>query len=202
MQQQVNLFQSLFRRELPPLPTALIAKLAAAALVALAVASAYAAFSAWRPRGDEAALEVAKLEAVHSLVKLEAQANESDVETELGAAIHHLTREASAKRQLLSALSEDGRGSTRGFSDYMTALARQRVDGLWLRRFHVYEGGERLALMGYARVPEAVPTLLELLGREAVFKGRTFRRFRLDRSDEPHRAVEFMIRTHREEEPG
>lgn len=74
----------------------------------------------------------------------------------------------------LAALNDGAIGDTRGFSDFMRALAHQGVDGVWVTGFNVGAAGKDIAISGRALRAELVPAYLKRLGQDPYFSGRTF----------------------------
>lgn len=61
-----------------------------------------------------------------------------------------------------------------GFSDYMEALAKYKVPELWLTSFKFAAGGSMIWLSGKTTNAANVPKLLENLGKDPVFLGKTY----------------------------
>jgi len=109
-------------------------------------------------------------------------------------AVADLSGELAGKRRMLSALAGPQLSSP-GFSAHMSGLARQHVDGLWLRRIRVVDGGASLELIGSSLDAEAVPRLLERLALEPAYVGREFRVFTIEADDESEPVVHFRLST-------
>lgn len=74
----------------------------------------------------------------------------------------------------LAALDNGAIGETRGFSDFMRALAHQGVEGVWLTSFNVGAAGKDISISGRALRAELVPAYLKRLGQDPYFAGRSF----------------------------
>jgi hypothetical protein len=180
MEQQVNLWQPIFRAEKRLFSARAIGSglgLLAVALVALA---GYAAFQSNRAEGLVAQVE--KQEAGR-LALLQRSATESDeasrqaVETEIAG----LARQVEARERALRAIGQSGTPAN-GFAARLDALARPALDGLWLKRivFDPARGG--LALRGATTDPTLVPEYLAELRGDAALAGASFADFRLRRA--------------------
>ncbi len=90
-------------------------------------------------------------------------------------------KDLKARRELVSTLSGGKYGSTDGFSDYLSALARQRVEGTWITGLSVQKGGDQLAIAGSSLKPELAPIYLQNLSNEKAFSGKTFSVLELNR---------------------
>jgi Tfp pilus assembly protein PilN len=95
-------------------------------------------------------------------------------------------------RRLLKA-HEAGAGG--GFAGIFAGLARNTVDGLWLRRIDLQAGGVGLSLSGSATEPALVPRLLQRLAHEPLFEGRSFREVEFTRVDPAGRVIDFELRS-------
>jgi Tfp pilus assembly protein PilN len=85
-----------------------------------------------------------------------------------------LTDEVGRAVKLADALGAGGFGNAAGMSGYLIGLARQRIEGLWLTRIDIREGGDAINLSGRSITAEQVPQYLQRLSAEQAFKGRTF----------------------------
>ena len=88
-----------------------------------------------------------------------------------------------ARQGLLSALDSGSFGAERGLAEYMRALARQAVQGLWLTAFSVDEGGVNFSISGMALSPELVPVFVRGLGAEKSMRGRSLDNLAMSRQD-------------------
>jgi hypothetical protein len=85
-------------------------------------------------------------------------------------------------------------------SNFFTGLARQNIDGLWLQRIYILNGGDELELGGRVTHPELVPQLLGKLSQEDAFKGHAFEVLNLERGEEEQPFVSFNLSTTSREE--
>ena len=195
--QQVDLYQPVFRSETSWTSSSgmLMATGAFAALLMLLFGQS--AVSTWLKQRDVVGLTAQKSEQVTRLKDLKSQAADPGEGKVLEAEIERLVQALRAKERLAEVLSPGVVGNTDGFSSVMAALARQRIEGVWLRAIKIANGGHNLSLIGSTLNPAAVPDLLEMLGKEPSFTGREFRSFRLERSKSEISAVNFLLSTHR-----
>lgn len=84
--------------------------------------------------------------------------------------------EAQARLQdsILQTLKSGAIGNTQGYSAYLSAFARQSVQGLWLTGFNINGDGAEISLQGAVTNPRLLPTYIQRMGREAVMRGKTF----------------------------
>ena len=102
------------------------------------------------------------------------------------------------KEKVLTALTGQEFGNTKGFAEHFTGLSRQHVDGLWLTSLDIHAGGEKLNLQGSTFTPEYVPRYLQNLSDESSFKGVEFKTFLMER-DKGSSRVDFDIRSTQKE---
>ncbi|MGV8859704.1 MAG: PilN domain-containing protein [Pseudomonas sp.] len=90
-----------------------------------------------------------------------------------------------ALQRLVSYLDVVARQQRIGFVAPLAALAAQHPpSGLWLNAISLREGGTQMRLQGFSQHPQMLPQYLERLGQSAVFKGREFARFDVQRGDD------------------
>lgn len=63
-------------------------------------------------------------------------------------------------------------GNTQGYAEYFRALARQRVEGLWLTGVNIAGAGQDIGVRGRALDPALVPGFLGRLRNEPVMQGK------------------------------
>jgi MSHA biogenesis protein MshI len=102
-------------------------------------------------------------------------------------------RETLQKQRLLRAFQTRSVGNTRGFSPHFVALARHRIDGLWLTAVEVRDDG--IAIRGAAEAGELVPRYLARIGKEPAFADTVFAQLQLSRGDDADSAIEFSATT-------
>jgi hypothetical protein len=115
--------------------------------------------------------------------------------------VERRTSEREVKSELLRLLSSHSLGNAGGFSPYLAALARRRVNGLWLTEIRLTRGGRELRLAGSALEPDLVPRLIEDLQEEEAFEGTKFRQFCMERAPDDGGRVDFSLDTNGEAEP-
>lgn len=93
---------------------------------------------------------------------------------ELEEQVRRFEADLAERRQVVELLKGGALGAPRGYSEYLRALARSSMPGLWLIGFSVSPGSGDLALRGRALSPELVPAYLGRLKAEAVLQGGRF----------------------------
>jgi hypothetical protein len=198
MTQQINLYLDELRERTDPLDAKHIG---IGVIVLLAVLAAVSAGLVWQARQVEG--RVAGLQRERDTVQAELNRQQERLQSlradqDDDQRLQRLRAELAAKQRLVDYL-ESGRFGTRdGFSEWLQALARNRVEDLWLERVQLRAGGQHLRVAGHALVPETVPAFLGGLAEQEAFNGYRFRTMRIDRSDEGER-LEFLLASDRAE---
>jgi hypothetical protein len=179
MAQQLNLIDPSFRRNSNRLNVRTMLIAAASVYVLLVVLNGAAG-------KDRRALEVRKNEAENRLVvakaeleKATAAAKKRDPDKRLVDEIARLELKLQVHREVLAALETGGLGDPDGFSRYLTALAKQRVDGVWLTRIAVSAADSQLVLAGRMLRAELLPAYIRVLNRDEALRGKRFGELRL-----------------------
>lgn len=193
MEQQVNLYQPIFRAEKRLFSAGAIA--AGLALLAVSL-GALAGYAAWQTRRAETVVRQIEAQEAARLAMLErttATEGPADLQA-LEAEIATLDQQVGTRERVLRVIGPNA-GGIRGFAARLDALARPGVDGLWLKRIVVDPSRGGLALQGAASDPGLVATYLAELRGDAALAGASFTDFRIRRAgdDEPAAAAEFTV---------
>lgn len=129
--------------------------------------------------------------------QLQAQQEEAQLASALGSFIEptldeRLPEELAAREQgnrelqrLVAYLQLLGSQRSAGFVAPLAALTEQHPpSGLWLNGISLREGGRHIRLQGRSQDQELLPAYLQRLGQSAVFSGREFARFDVQRGDD------------------
>ena len=81
---------------------------------------------------------------------------------------------------------------TKGFSKYLVALAKYNAVELWLTSFRISSDGSVIRLGGKTTKAENVPRLLQKLGNDPTFDGKTFEVFKIY-AEEKEKIIKFII---------
>ena len=194
MHQQVNLYRPELRPRRTPFSAGFLALACALSLAVMAAITGYSHWQhglhkaelanlgeqtrQWRARGD-------------GLREMLARINADD---RLDKELEESRRRLAAMRQVLDHLDRIQRRPAHDFSDYLGALARRPVDGLWLTRIGIQGSQRELEISGTAIEPALLPRFIDHIGQEAPYRGREFRNLRISRS-EPAASVDFRLST-------
>lgn len=178
MIQQINLYQPLLRRQKKVFSFRTMAQITAILIIGMLLIYAY---GRWQTRLlDQQLTQLRDQEraAVTRLTELTRKADGRGL-LALDARIQALRGELDARRRILAHMSGRELGNTGGFGAHLSGLARQTVEGLWLTRVWLADGGARVALHGNTYSPELMPRYLQKLGSEEAFNGTQFKQVRM-----------------------
>ena len=199
--QQINLYQPMFRREKKIFSAAAMLQLGTVFMLGL-----MAYYAVWYLEAEGSAKEVAQLEKTRgvreqALLRLVKQFPARPASQLLADEVARIKEELAERDRLAQALAQGDFGRTTGFGDYLEALARQHVDGTWLRQISIEQGGRSIAVTGSTVAPDLVPRFIQRLSDEPVFAGASFNVLTLARpvaeadSAAPPDRIDFVLRT-------
>jgi len=195
MNQQINLYHPMFRRQRTVFAARSMAR--GLGLAVLGLLALYA-FPAWRVAALEAETEglAAQREtALGRLASLEALVPRREPSRLLAGEVERLEGEVARRGELLASFERRVQDRRGGFSRHLAGLARQRVEGLWLTDLAVRDGGASLEIGGSALSPELIPVLVQRLTAEPVFEGAGFGHLVIERDAQAGVRVDFRLQT-------
>lgn len=174
MRQQINLFTPQFRKQVVLLSANVMAIGASAALALTLIVSLVMqiSVSGLQPQADASkrALDAAQ-------AKLAQLAIDHDPATQaklLDEDIARVEKAVQDKRELVDVLKNGDLGDTQGYSEYLRALARQIVDGVWIRGFDIASAGRHFTVDGSTLRADLIPQYIKRLSNEKALQGRQF----------------------------
>lgn len=172
MTQQINLFNPAFEQQKTLLSATGMAIAAGVAVVVLAGAgyAAHAKVHALQMQADAGAqaLEDAQKRLGDVNARFAPRKSDGTLEGQIADA----EAQRAALRRVADVIERGELGNTQGYAEYFRALARQRVDGLWLTGVRIGGAGLDLGVQGRALDPALVPGFLTRLRNEAVMQGK------------------------------
>ena len=154
-------------------------------------------FAFWEYRDLRTELErvtAQQISEAQRLEELRQSMPQPGIDPKLEAEVNRLAARRQEKVLLLKALTQDRVGNDGGFSSYLEGLARRHVDGVWLTKIELTDGGIHLGLDGLTGRPEYVPQLIQNLAQEPVFEGAQFDIFSLAKTSEAQASMVFSVR--------
>jgi hypothetical protein len=171
MSQQINLYDPLFEKKEKPFSARTMSQ--ALALIAVGVGTmhvyaAYQARSAERVAVQLGQQVTIQREQVAKLIKAGAPTRSKSLEAE----ISRLEAEVKTRQTTLQALNTGELGNTAGFSEFLAALGRQAMPGVWLTSITIGNSGNELLVQGRTLRAELMPAFLRALNNEPMMRGR------------------------------
>lgn len=174
MSRQINLYSPIFLKQ--PKHFSLRTMLESLVLIGLGVLGVYG-YAWFQVQGLALRVEESEKRVQFEQMRLARLAKElapPERSRPLEEQVRRIEAELAARRQVVDLLNAGATGAPRGYSEFLRALARQSMAGVWLTGFSVSSGGGELALRGRALSPELVPAYLGRLKGEAVLRGGRF----------------------------
>lgn len=196
MQQQINLYQPIFRRQEKRFSAKKLLGLFVGAAIFFTAVYGYAR---WNVHALETQLVDMQKQYNRELKRVDELSRQFPVKQKNLAMEQQLTRlrvERDAKQTLIGLLrGKSAFGNVEGFSGHMEGIARQRLDGMWVTGFSLNSGGESIDIHGSSLSPELVPQFLQKLSAERSFTGAEFRVFKMQRDAKNRAAIDFVLQT-------
>jgi len=195
MSQQINLFNPAFERKEKPFSLRAMSVSLALVVAGLLAVYAYAAMqtrSAERTAAQLGQQLKSQRDQLAKLAELPVRMPSKALEAEIA----KLDAEVKARQSSLQALGTGELGNTTGFSEFLAALGRQAVPGIWLTSVTISQSGNELLVQGRALRAELMPAFLRALGKESVMRGRRVTELKLvAKGDEKkeHGFIEFSL---------
>jgi Tfp pilus assembly protein PilN len=193
--QQVNLFQPIFRKERKLLSFRVLVQASGTVLVLLAVLTGWGVRQTAQIQADLAQLQAQSEQGSKQLaaigVRLAAKKTGTASQTKLA----KLEQELVARQKVVAALTRVRDSYTQGVSSYLESFSRQAPKGVWLTGFTVQAGGEGLVIRGSALKPDLVPVFLQQLSNEKALAGTQFGLLQIQREKPDSRYVDFTVYT-------
>ncbi len=195
MRQEINLYQPIFRKQKKVFSAIALLQASGVVLVGLLMVYGYGLWRVQALDGELAALKDQRLAASRRIDGLSRQLPEKKKSLTLEAEVQRMTRDLQRRRKVEELLTSGAYGNRHGFSEHLAGLARQHVDGLWLRSLEISEASKDVGLAGSALHPELVPRYVQRFSEEPALAGMRFQTLRMERPKADSSRVDFELRT-------
>ena len=172
MSQQINLFNEQFEQKQQRFTARTMAIAAGVLVLGMAGMGAFASMrvNALQREADTGAAQLDKAQKRLAAVNAEFSPRKSD--TALAGDLGDAETRLAALRRVSDLIARGGIGNPQGYAEYFRALARQRVEGLWLTGVRIGGAGQDIGVRGRALDPALVPGFLGRLRNEPVMQGK------------------------------
>lgn len=198
MIQQINLFQPIFRKQKKKFSATAMLQAMGLLVAGVLLLFGHSYWQVFQLRAEvrqaEQQLVAVTKQREDVMRRFGSRFEGRSVEDELS----RLEKTVAERQQLQDVLRRGIFSNTDGFSDYMTAFARQHLQGVWLTGFHIVGAADQMSLRGRSNDPELVPRYLQRLSAEKRLSGIEFKAFQLLRpADAKARTdyVDFVVNT-------
>jgi len=175
MNQQINLYLPEFVVQKDPFTAVLMGQILAAAVVLMALVSAWDLVGRWRLGSELEALQATLAEETRKTAALEAQVAQRSQDLRLLAQLEVAEARYASALQIRDFLSDTKLGNMDGFSEYFKDLSRAAVEGLSLSEFEFSEGGEQISMAGQVLNSAIVPRYVNSLENgQSSMRAKTF----------------------------
>ena len=193
MLQQVNLYQDALKKQKLRYSASTLLQLILSVIIVMSLFTAYAWYELEQNRQEFAQLQTKQQQVMARLEKIQAELALRKKDARIAQLLQDKERELKNKQKVLNILSRDEFGNTRGFIGQMTGLARQRIEGLWLTRVRIANGGTDVALYGTTYRASLLPRYLQRLTAEKSFIGTEFESMLLARQEKKTSWLDFSL---------
>ena len=196
MNQQINLYQPMFRKQKVVFSAMTMLQVSIFFLIVFAALYAYEVNQIKPYKKQLASMdnELAQLNSqVTALTGSKKQSKSKLLEREIA----KLSKELEQRENILKILSSRSFGNSDGFSSYLEAFARGHVQGTWLTSVNIKQGGAALGLKGKTLSSELVPVYIQKLAEEKSLDGSSFNVMELARveAEQGNSELSFSIST-------
>lgn len=181
MIQQINLYQPMFRKQKKVFSAVTMLQICLFFIVVFAGLYAYEAYRVEPFREQVKKLDGDLRQLTSQIENLKKQKPTKAKSELLQKEIARVSKELEQRKRIQQILGTRQFGNDKGFSPYMEAFARQHVNGSWLTRISIKNGGAVLALEGKTLASEYVPVYLQQLSKEHILAGSSFNSMELQR---------------------
>ena len=181
MNQQVNLYHPIFRKEEKKFSAATMLQAGLIVLTGVVLMYAYAAWRTHALRAQQQEISAQYAAALARLGEVSAKLPMRRAGTRLEQEVRNLERRIEAIEVIRNAARPDLFKGNAGYSDTLLALARQSTGGLWITGLTLNSAGDSLVLVGRTQSAELVPGYLQRLANERSLAGQQFEIFQMTR---------------------
>lgn len=174
MSQQINLFNPAFVKKKSLLTSATLVGLLVFSILILGVLGGWLSNTTVKLKANEAERQQQLTLLQNQLQAAQANIKPKKEDPKLIEELEQLRSSLADRDRVETILSNNKLGNTLGYSEYLSAFARQIPTGVWITGFHLQGAGDEISLTGRAISPEQVPNFVNQLKREKIMQGKTF----------------------------
>lgn len=185
MSQQINLFNPVFRQQKKYFSSVTMAQSLGLLVIGCVVLVAESSIRMRQLKAQVAAADATLVAKQAKLAQVKVQYPPRVKNPALALQLQQVRQELVLLDAAAVTLRGGNYGDSRGFSPYFNALARQRVEGLWLTDVRIEDGGARINVEGNVLQAAMVPQFMSRLSGEPVMQGKSFSTLKINRKPAP-----------------
>jgi hypothetical protein len=174
MSQQINLFNPIFLKQEKHFSAQTMLQSLAVILLCGILLTVYSAYERSSLESNAKRVAAQWQATQNQLAKVSAEYGPKKKDEALQARVQRAAEQVGAMQRVVAILRKGDFGNTDGYAGYMSAFARQIIDGVWLTGFTIEGAGSDISIQGSALRPALVPTYLNRLKSEPVMHGASF----------------------------
>ena len=174
MTQQINLFNPIFLKQEKYFSVATMLQALAIIFIGTMVFYAFASYQVSKLREQSNHMAEMLQSEQQKLEQATQQFAPRTKDTNIEKKISLNEKRLKSLQEVKAALEGKIIGDTLGYSEYMSAFARQIVQGVWLTGFSIVGPAKEMAIMGGTLQPGLLPQYIQRLRKETVMAGHSF----------------------------
>jgi len=196
MNQQINLYQPMFRKQHVVFSAMTMLQVGIFFLIIFSSLYFYQSKNLKSYRNQLVTIDKELVQLSSQVMALDSSKKKSKsklIENEIA----KLTKELEQRERIFNVLSSRSFGNSSGFSSYLEAFAKGHVEGTWLTNVNIDQGGASLGLKGKTLSSELVPVYIQKLAEEESLQGSSFNVMEIARleTDEGDSEIDFLLST-------
>jgi len=195
--QQVNLYQEELKKQKLKYSAVMMLQLISVLIVIMSVVSGIKYWQLNQQQKSRVTFQQKQKIAMAELQKTQQELSVRQKDIKLVRRLAEKTKELTNKQKVLGILNQDKFGNTKGFVPHISGLARQKIDGLWLTRLKIAEGGVNVELHGTTSKPSLLPKYLQRLSAEKIFSGTEFTDMLIARQEKKTSWLDFSLKNNK-----
>jgi type IV pilus assembly PilN-like protein len=197
MNQQINLYQPMFRKQKVVFSAVTMLQVGFFFLLIFSGLYTYQLSKLKPYKMQLLTIETELIQLNKQLAVLESSHKKKNKSKLLENEITKLSKELEQRERIYNVLSSRSFGNSSGFSSYLESFARGHVKGTWLTNVNISQGGAALGLKGKTLSSELVPVYIQNLAEEKNLRGSFFNVMELARIDKEgsESEISFLIST-------
>ncbi len=197
MNQQINLYQPMFRKQKVVFSAMTMLQVGFFFMLIFSGLYAYQLSKLKPYKMQLLTIETELIQLNKQLTVLESSHKKKNKSKLLENEITKLSKELEQRERVYNVLSSRSFGNSSGFSSYLESFARGHVEGTWLTDVNISQGGAALGLKGKTLSSELVPVYIQNLAKEKSLNGSFFNVMELARIEKEgsESEISFLIST-------